>query len=150
MKKRIGLTIILSVFWMLTAPGVRADEIDYLSFAFGLAAPILAHEAGHEIAGGGDLEWDGFGARCIRPCNISHITAGGFVAEITFAETLNRTLDAKRQRSFLNGLNLSAGLHLFTYAFRDDDVANFKTQDQRWIRPALALAGIFYLLKVDF
>ena len=117
-------------------------------FALGLISPIVAHEAGHQIAGGGDIRWHGTEWRCIRPCNAQRIAAAGFISEIAFTEFSNRWVE---NQAFNNGANLSTSLHLLSYAIRGTgDLDNFSHGRKNSLRAALMIASGYFILKVSF
>lgn len=122
---------------------------DTMLFAAGAAIPIVAHEAGHAVAGGRDIEWSGTDWRCTSACNGSRIAGAGFIAEITISEAVARAFDAPDQRAFRLGVRSSAALHLLVYAARDNsDLENFSPRDRRRARLLIAAAGVFNLIQL--
>lgn len=143
--------ILLVATIFCSAQSVQAEWTwgDTAAFAAGAAVPLIAHEAGHQLLGGKDIEWDGTAWRCVSDCNQSRIAGGGFVAEAAVSEAVARAFDEPRYRAFRLGVRTSAGLHLLTYALRNDrDFENFSKSDRKKARAIAAVAGLFNLIQI--
>ena len=153
MKRLLLLCALLLACSMVRAEGLNLSPETWgksspALFALGLISPIVAHEAGHQIAGGGDIRWHGTEWRCVRPCNAQRIAAAGFISEIAFTEFSNRWVE---NQAFNNGANLSTSLHLLSYAIRGTgDLDNFSHGRKNSLRAALMVASGYFILKVNF
>lgn len=146
MRKSIALLLFLSA-----QPALAGDWTlkDTGAFLLGTAVPIVAHEAGHQLAGGDNIQWDGGEWRCVSRCNGSRIAGSGFVLEAAVSEAVARGFDAPSQRAFRIGVRTSAGLHMLTYALRNDrDFENFSKSDRKKARALAAAAGLFNLIQL--
>lgn len=146
MRKAILMAVLFSNIQLTHAEWTWSDTA---AFAVGAAVPLIAHEAGHQMLGGKDIAWDGTAWRCVSDCNQSRIAGGGFVSEIVVSEAVARAFDEPRYRAFRLGVRTSAGLHLLTYALRNDrDFENFSKSDRKKARAIAAVAGLFSLFQI--
>lgn len=137
------LSVALAGLFMATP--AQAETPEWLWFLAGAALPVVAHEAGHEIAGGDAVDWNGTDWQCNRPCNGSRIAAAGFVAEVLATELAGRSAS---NTAFKRGVRLSAGLHLLAYALRGKkDFDNFGDSDRDLARAAIAGIGVYNLIQ---
>ena len=120
------------------------------SFLLGAAIPIIAHEAGHQLAGGDNIQWSGTEWRCVSSCNGARIAGGGFVLEAAVSEAVARGFNAPSQRAFRIGVRSSAGLHMLTYALRNNsDFSNFSKSDRGKARSLVAVIGLLNLIQIS-
>ena len=146
MRKILSVTVLLC---SVTSAHAEWTWGDTAAFAAGAVVPLIAHEAGHQLLGGKDIEWNGTEWRCTSDCNQSRIAGGGFVAEAVVGEAVARAFDEPRHRAFRLGVRASAGLHLLTYALRNDrDFENFSKADRKKARAIAAVAGLLNLIQI--